>query len=244
MKINFNNNIKGDKFFVNKVVVFIVEGGTDKRALENIFKKIYKYKQIHFEFTHGDITSDENINKSNIEIEIYKHVNSYLKDKKLKLTDIWQIVQIFDMDGTYIEDSCVVQGTSEQFIYSTKSISCKNVQRVINRNRHKKEMIDYLLTCDKIKGLQYRCYYLSSNLDHALYNKLNLDDEEKIKYADKFYEQFIGKEKAFIDYLNMEVVNGVPESFPLFWRYIKKGLHSLERHTNLNIYFKENPILQ
>ena len=124
MKINFNNNIKGDKFFVNKVVVFIVEGGTDKRALENIFKKIYKYKQIHFEFTHGDITSDENINKSNIEIEIYKHVNSYLKDKKLKLTDIWQIVQIFDMDGTYIEDSCVVQGTSEQFIYSTKSISC------------------------------------------------------------------------------------------------------------------------
>ena len=85
MKINFNNNIKGDKFFVNKVVVFIVEGGTDKRALENIFKKIYKYKQIHFEFTHGDITSDENINKSNIEIEIYKHVNSYLKDKKLKL---------------------------------------------------------------------------------------------------------------------------------------------------------------
>lgn len=94
---------------MNKVVVFIVEGGTDKRALENIFKKIYKYKQIHFEFTHGDITSDENINKSNIEIEIYKHVNSYLKDKKLKLTDIWQIVQIFDTDGTYIEDSCVVQ---------------------------------------------------------------------------------------------------------------------------------------
>lgn len=41
----------------------------------------------------------------------------------------------------------------------------------------------------------------------------------------------------------MELVNGVPESFPLSWRYIKGGLHSLERHTNLNIYFKENPIL-
>lgn len=40
---------------MNKVVVFIVEGGTDKRVLENIFKKIYRHKEIHFEFTHGDI---------------------------------------------------------------------------------------------------------------------------------------------------------------------------------------------
>ena len=72
--------------------------------------------------------------------------------------------------------------------------------------------------------------------DHALYNKLNLDDEEKIKYADKFYEQFIGKEKAFIDYLNMEVVNGVPESFPLSWRYIKKGLHLKKSIKKLGIY--------
>jgi len=25
------------------------------------------------------------------------------------------------------------------------------------------------------------------------------------------------------------------------WRFIKEGLHSLERHTNLHIYFEENP---
>lgn len=44
---------------LDKAVIFIAEGATDKRALENIFKKIYRYKDIHFEFTHGDITSDE-----------------------------------------------------------------------------------------------------------------------------------------------------------------------------------------
>ena len=70
---------------MDKAVIFIVEGATDKKALENIFKKIYRYKEIHFEFTHGDITSDENIDKSNVETEIYKFVDRYRKDKKLKL---------------------------------------------------------------------------------------------------------------------------------------------------------------
>ena len=81
-----------DALSMDKAVIFIVEGATDKKALENIFKKIYKYKEIHFEFTHGDITSDENINIGNVENEIYKFVDKYRKDKKLKLSDIWQIV--------------------------------------------------------------------------------------------------------------------------------------------------------
>lgn len=102
--------------------------------------------------------------------------------------------------------------------------------------------MNYLLTCKAIKDIPYQCFYLSSNLDHALYNKLNLDDEAKAAYAKAFYERFLGKEKYFIDFLNMEVVNGVPESFTASWRYIQEGLHSLERHTNLNLYFKEHPL--
>lgn len=60
------------------------------------------------------------------------------------------------------------------------------------------------------------------------------------KYADAFYEKFIGKEKMFIDFLDAEVVNGVPNSFPASWSYIKNDLHSLERHTNLHIFFYES----
>lgn len=228
---------------MDKAVIFIVEGATDKKALENIFKKIYRHKEIHFEFTHGDITSDEKINKSNVEAEIYKFVDNYRKDKKLRVSDIWQIVQIFDTDGAYIDGSCIVQGESAEFVYSEEHISCKNIQKVKKRNKHKKELMDYLLTCSGIKGIPYRCYYLSSNLDHALYNKQNLSDGLKRKYAEAFYWQFMGKEHLFIKYLDMEVVNGVPDGFLASWRYIKEDLHSLQRHTNLNIYFKENPIL-
>lgn len=34
-----------------KTVIFIVEGNTDKTALENIFRKIYKNKNINVEVT-------------------------------------------------------------------------------------------------------------------------------------------------------------------------------------------------
>ena len=73
---------------MEKAVVFIVEGATDKKALENIFKKIYRHKEIHFEFTCGDLSSDENIDVENVESEIYKFVDEYRKDKKLKTSDI------------------------------------------------------------------------------------------------------------------------------------------------------------
>lgn len=235
--------VRGGLFYMDKAVIFIVEGATDKKALNHIFKKLYQHKEIHFEFTHGDITSDENICKDNIETKIYQFVDNYRKDKKLKISDIWQIVQIFDTDGTYIDDTHIIQGKSKELVYSTQFISCKNIEKVKSRNQHKRELMNYLLNCNSIKGIPYRCYYLSSNLDHALYNKLNLSDELKVKYADAFYEFFWGKEQLFINFLDMEVVNGVPDNFFASWKYIKEDLHSLERHTNLNIYFKENPIL-
>lgn len=168
---------------MDKAVVFIVEGATDKKALENIFKKIYRHKEIHFEFTHGDITSDEENTIGNVETKIYECVNSYRKDKKLNKSDICQIIHIFDMDGTYIDDSYIIKGETKEFFYTTENISCKDVEKVKKRNKHKRELMDYLLNCGDIKGIPYQCFYLSSNLDHALYNRLNLDEDEKAAYA-------------------------------------------------------------
>lgn len=102
-------------------------------------------------------------------------------------------------------------------------------------------MMDYLLGLDSIKGIRYTGYFMSSNLDHSLYNEQNLPDDLKGEYADAFYEEFQGREKLFVDFLKEEVANGVPDIYPASWRYIREGVHSLERHTNLHIYFKDNP---
>lgn len=80
-------------------------------------------------------------------------------------------------------------------------------------------------------------------MDHALYNIQNLNKELKGDYADAFYSEFEGKEEMFIDFLKEEVANGVPTAFLASWRYIKEDVHSLERHTNLHIYFEMNPYL-
>lgn len=92
-----------------------------------------------------------------------------------------------------------------------------------------------------LKSYPYEMYFMSCNLDHALYNEINLDKELKQEYADEFYERFMRKECMFPAFLKSDVVNNVPDNMSTSWRYIKEGLHSLERHTNLHIYFKTNP---
>ncbi len=231
------------KLETRKSVIFIVEGNSDKIALEKIFQKIYKEKNIIFKFTDGDITSDKEMTKDKAVEAIYSKVNDYIKDKKLSKSDIWQIVHIFDTDGAYVPDTAIVKGDTESFVYSVTQISCKNIQKVIERNKNKRCLMDFLHSLDNIKGITYTKYFMSSNLDHALYNEQNLDEKLKRDYADAFYDEFKGREELFIDFLEEEVSNGVPVTFPASWRYIKKDLHSLERHSNLHIYFKENPYL-
>lgn len=227
----------------DKVVLFIVEGYTDKTALKQIFQKIYKNKGIHFAFTHGDVTSDDNNTIKNIEEVLYSYILGFKKDNKLENGDIWQVIQLFDMDGAYIEDADIISGENTEIRYDEQHIYCKDVGKVIHRNEHKRELMNHLLTLDHIKSIPYRCFFLSSNLDHALYNRQNLTEEEKQDYADEFVSKFQGHEMKFVEYLESIVVKGVPDSYPSSWRYIREGKHSLERHTNLHIYFKEYPVL-
>ena len=164
---------------MDKAVIFIVEGNTDKTALENIFKKIYRHKDIQFKFTKGDITSDEDVTKDNVKDKIYEIVKSYMDYAKLNKSHIFQIVQIFDTDGTYIDKSDIIKGDTEEFVYLEEGISCKYPDRVEARNNHKKELMEFLLNESEIKNIPYECYFMSCNLDHALYNKNNLTNEEK-----------------------------------------------------------------
>ena len=187
-----------------KAVIFVVEGKSDKKALEHIFQVIYKHKNVTFEFTRGDVTSDETLTLNEVVQTIYEKVESYRKEKKLNKNDIWQIVQIFDTDGTYIPESAIVTGKTKEFYYTTEEISCKDTGKVVRRNEWKSSMMNELLKLSDIKGIPYKCYFMSSNLDHALYNKQNLTDEEKELYSIKFYEMFEGREKLFIKYLESD----------------------------------------
>lgn len=219
-----------------KTVLFIVEGPSDKTALEKIFKGIYKRnKNIDFRFTDGDISSNPSTTKDNVEERIYKIVLDFMRDKKLNKSDIYQIVEIFDMDGAYIPENAIIAGTTYSFRYSTSNISSKDIAKVVERNNLKKTIMNHLLKLHDIKNIPYAMYFMSCNLDHALYDEINLDKDLKQDYADQFYEKFLDKEHMFVEFLKADVVNGVPNSMTESWRYIREGVHSLERHTNLHI---------
>lgn len=54
----------------NKVIVFIVEGSTDRDALYGILSELYEDRQIVFSIVGGDITTDRYSSTSNIDSKI------------------------------------------------------------------------------------------------------------------------------------------------------------------------------
>lgn len=81
---------------------------------------------------------------------------------------------------------------------------------------------------------------MSCDLDHALYNKRGSDDLTKERDAHAFAKKYMDDIPGFVKIIaesDFSVCEGYKES----WNYIKQGEKSLQRHTNLGLFFKENP---
>jgi len=103
--------------------------------------------------------------------------------------------------------------------------------------------MDRLLKEDYVCGIPYEHYFMSCNLDHVLYDEQNLEADKKEEYASIFAKMFSDKERDFPLFLKAECVCDTPEDMKKSWEYIKTGVHSLERHTNLHVYFKLHPVM-
>lgn len=87
-----------------KVILFIVEGVTDKTSLGGIIDKLVSSNLVRFYITGGDITSDRFSNSANAVSKVNNHVKNFLgREIGLKKGDIIQIVHLIDMDGAYID---------------------------------------------------------------------------------------------------------------------------------------------
>lgn len=224
-----------------KAVVFVVEGQTDKDALERILKTIYRDKLVEFVITSGDVTTRKDVDVHNVENVVEEYVARVLNYDKILWQDVFQIIHIIDTDGCFIPDSYIVEADVPKYVYSDAGITCKDRLGCIARNEQKQKVVLHLLKTECIRGVPYTMYYMSCNIDDALYGDKNLSLEEKERKNFAFQEAFFGQEKAFPKYLEAEAVNGVPNSYVSSWRYIQKDLHSVERHTNFHLYFRDNP---
>lgn len=223
-----------------KLILVIVEGPSDKAALDILFTRFVNPKEAETIVTHGDITSDKNVSESTVIAKVCQLIKDFTVERKLRKTDILRVIHIVDTDGTFIpDDKIVFDKVATEFVYSDTEIRSNDIAKVKSRNEQKRKNIDKLLSTHVMwKDIPYCVYYMSCDLDHALYNKRGSDDLTKECDAHAFAKKYKDDIPGFVKFItesDFSVMDGYKES----WDYIKRGVNSLERHTNLGLFFKE-----
>ena len=221
-----------------KIVLFIVEGITDQTSLALILSKIIQNESVKFHIVNGDITSDRFTTAENAITKVNSQIKMFLdKNPYFKKSDIQNIVHLVDTDGAFVSEDKIVKGDVTTYFYTLECIISKSVDSVKERNHRKSNVINRLSMCPKISNIAYSMYYFSCNLEHVLHNEINLDDIEKMRYADQFSDAFYEREIEFIDFISKTdyAVNG---SYRETWEFIKIDEHSLERLSNFHLFFQ------
>ncbi len=93
-----------------KIVLVIVEGESDRKALGLQLSRFVKPANLHIEITHGDITTREDVDDTNVLSKVCDIVKEFIKDSKertkfrYKKTDISEIIHLLDTDGAFVSD--------------------------------------------------------------------------------------------------------------------------------------------
>lgn len=221
-----------------QIVLIIVEGPSDEQALALALSNIFNPDQIKVEVLHYDITSDHFSESANIVTKVNDVIKGYLNNNKyIKKKDVKQIIHIMDTDGAFISDEYIIEDKSvSSSQYDTEYITTNNKKNLELRNRRKSQNMIRLMSTHAISQIPYAAYYMSCNLDHVLYNKLNSTDDMKENDAYTFAKKYRDDPDGFRRFI-CESGFSVQGSYKESWEFIQKERHSLERFTNLGICF-------
>jgi len=227
-----------------KIILFIVEGMNDQIALglpfENMIKQYFQDRDIKFDITGGDLTSDGKT--LNIVNAIGKCINKYIDKHKLKKSkgqtqgDICEVILLVDMDGAFIPNEAIkCSEDSKKAFYDDDAILYHNPEKIIKIHERKQKYIERLLSKNKICDIPFRVYFVSCNLDHIICGNANLSEQEKRIEAEKFEQKFSGDSNGLIEFFQKpEII--LSDSYEQSWTNIKQTNNSLKRYSNLNIF--------
>lgn len=223
-----------------KIVFVIVEGPSDDAAIGVLLNRLYDKNTVYIKITHGDITTDLNIAPNDIVRVIGDLVKNYAASMHLSQNHFQEVIHLIDMDGAYIPDAAIKNNpAAEEPIYSLKEIQTAKPEKLVLRNQHKRSKLDRISVLKKVwTSIPYHAYYMSSNLDHVLYGKLNSTDEEKEQDAYAFAKMYKDDMDGFLTFISDSDFSRM-EGYKESWAFIKSDFHSLERFTNLGICFSK-----
>ena len=224
-----------------RVMLFLVEGKSEREALEILISNIIKNDLVVFQVMEGDITSDINSTPQNIKKLINQKIEEYRAESKVKKTDIMSVIHLMDIDGAYINNEKFMIENNEiekGFKYYPDGIYAQNKQKIKNRNSRKSSVMNLLSTTNQISTINYRAYYFCCNLDHVLYDEANLESILKVDYAYDFQDKYLDNEIGFINFMLKSdfAVNG---EYKDTWNFIMENGNSLKRHCNMSVFFEK-----
>lgn len=227
-----------------KICLFIVEGIADQISLAVPLKRLFQNSSdIRFEITYGDITSDTRTNTQNVLAQIGNIINRYLKINKLKKSDLLSVVQIIDMDGTYISaENVLLPGpdySGNLPYYGLEYIYASSIDNLVDRNNRKSDNINRIRFNQCIlNNIQYRVYYFSCNMDHVLHGNANLSNEQKTELAAAFAEKYKDDLNGFLKLLSDKYPENIERDYKSSWEFIEQGNRSLEAWSNFVLFIE------
>lgn len=229
-----------------RVLLFLVEGISDKVSLQSIFEDYFDSKKVQISVMRYDITQEEN--PAEIKSKLNQIIQGFCSIEKIKVGDIKKIIHIVDNDGAFVNQEYVLQndGTSKTS-YSEEFINAKKRESIIQRNNNKASVLNILSKISTITvtsgttniAVPYSIYYFSRNLEHVLHNIIgNLTDQQKEDYSNNFDDEYEGDSKKFKSFIsNSEFA--VPGNYKNTWDFIKQDTNSLKRFSNIHLIFED-----
>ncbi|MCQ2797637.1 MAG: hypothetical protein MJ241_04165 [Bacilli bacterium] len=157
------------------------------------------------------------------------------KDKRYDIEMFDEIVCVFDLDGCYVDSSCLDEKPDASHIkYHRDKITCIIKEELETTHKRKRKNIDSILE----KG-ELRLFYNSTNIDDAFDEVQNPTNRLKRTLAMKTYSTYKEKPKEFIEFLyslNKAGGNGYVET----WEYIKEGANSLSSASNIIVFLMQH----
>jgi hypothetical protein len=222
-----------------KIVFVIVEGPSDEEALGVILSKLYNTSTVYVHIMYFDVTTAIGNTPSNIINKVCATIKQYAKDSHFVNSHFQEIIHIVDTDGAYIPNDLVIEDmTLSDHVYTIDNIRTPNKEGIIQRNAQKSENLNKLYSTNQIWGLPYRVYFMSCNLDHILYDKLNSSDAEKENDSFQFAKKYRADINGFLSFISNSDFS-VNTDYKASWIHIKENSNSLKRYSNLGLCFTE-----
>lgn len=229
-----------------KVILFVVEGPSDETAFALPFTRVFDRHLVTFDVTHCDITTkyankraDRYGSELNVKERVRDQIIEHIKGKPYEWDDMQRIVHIVDTDGAFISDEKVVPSLDARLLYFEDHVEASDKEGICKRNYRKRHALAQLCCVSELKvrskAVPYAVYYLSRNMEHVLHGRGDdVSDEEKKRLSHEFRRRFQNDPEGFRSFLSTSAF-AVKGDYAESWRYVREGIHSLERCSNLHL---------